>query len=207
VSRPYVRRRLDVWIALVAIGVVVASAAVAASGDVGGPERAVFRAINDLPDQLERPMWALQLFGLLLFPAVVALGALIARKWRLALGLVLVIPAKLLLEKQVVKAIVERERPGTTVPGAILRDAHRSGLSFPSGHAIIAFAVATLVAPYLSRRWKIGLFVVAVLAGLARIYLGAHNPLDIVAGAGIGVAIGCVLNLSLGVPGRRALFR
>ena len=205
-TRLYVRRRFDLWVALVAIAIVIACAFAAASGDVSGPERDAFRVVNELPDALERPLWVFQLVGLLLFPLVVAVGALIARKWRLALGLAIVIPAKLLVEKQIVKALVERQRPGTTVPDAILRDAHASGLSFPSGHAIIAFAVATLLGPYFSRPWKVGFFVVATLAGLARIYLGAHNPLDIVAGAGLGVAIGCLLSLAMGTPGRRTLF-
>jgi len=32
-------------------------------------------------------------------------------------------------------------------------------------------------------------------------YLGAHFPLDGVAGAGLGILIGSVLNLVFGVPG------
>jgi membrane-associated phospholipid phosphatase len=35
---------------------------------------------------------------------------------------------------------------------------------------------------------------------VARIYLGAHNPLDVVAGAAGGILIACVLNLLL-APG------
>src|SRR5207244_636771 len=36
---------------------------------------------------------------------------------------------------------------------------------------------------------------------LSRLYLGAHFPLDVVAGAGLGMLIGGVLNLVFGVPG------
>jgi len=36
---------------------------------------------------------------------------------------------------------------------------------------------------------------------LSRVYLGAHFPLDVAAGAGLGVFIGGVLNLVVGVPG------
>ena len=36
----------------------------------------------------------------------------------------------------------------------------------------------------------------------ARIYLGAHNPLDVVGGIGLGVAVGAITNLIVAVPAR-----
>jgi hypothetical protein len=51
-------------------------------------------------------------------PLVIAVGALAWPRWRLAGALVLVVPLKLALER-VAKLLVERERPGTTVPDAI----------------------------------------------------------------------------------------
>jgi undecaprenyl-diphosphatase len=173
---------------------------VAANGRVGSLEESVFHAINGLPDWLQAPMWVFQILGLLLFPLVLAAGAWILAHNRLAIALILAIPAKLVLERLVVKQLVERERPGTTVVDAILRDASPAGLSFPSGHAVIAFAIAGLLAPYLSRRWSIVIYVVAALNGFARIYLGAHNPLDVVAGAALGIVIAGGLNFALGVP-------
>jgi undecaprenyl-diphosphatase len=38
------------------------------------------------------------------------------------------------------------------------------------------------------------------LVGIARVYLGAHNPLDVVGGIGLGLAIAGMWNLVLGVP-------
>jgi hypothetical protein len=38
---------------------------------------------------------------------------------------------------------------------------------------------------------------------LSRVYLGAHFPLDVAAGAGLGMFIGGALNLAFGVPGNR----
>jgi undecaprenyl-diphosphatase len=49
-------------------------------------------------------------------------------------------------------------------------------------------------------------FVLATCNGLARVFLGAHNPLDVVGGAAIGLATAAVLDMVLDVArdgGRR----
>jgi membrane-associated phospholipid phosphatase len=70
-----------------------------------------------------------------------------------------------------------------------------AGLSFTSGHAIITFAIAGLLVLVLPRRWGILAFVLATCNAVARVYLGAHNPLDVVGGAAIGLAIAAGLDL------------
>jgi undecaprenyl-diphosphatase len=57
------------------------------------------------------------------------------------------------------------------------------------------------VAPYLKGWWKALPWTLAAAVCLSRLYLGAHFPLDVIAGAGLGMFIGGVLNLVLGVPG------
>jgi undecaprenyl-diphosphatase len=57
-----------------------------------------------------------------------------------------------------------------------------------------------VVTPYLSRRWKIVPWIVVALVMLTRVYVGAHNPLDVVCGAALGAAIAGLANLLLGVP-------
>src|SRR4030095_1892567 len=165
-----------------------------ADGRVGSVEQAVFHAVNGLPGWLYQPMLLFQYLGVLAMPLVVAVGALALRRWRLAAALVLVVPLKLALER-VVKLLVQRERPGTTVADAILRGVHPAGLSFVSGHAIITFAIAGLLALVLPRRWGIVAFGLATCNAVARVYLGAHNPLDVVGGAAIGLAIAAGLDL------------
>jgi membrane-associated phospholipid phosphatase len=192
------RIRRDVVVIVVSLAVFAVCAVVAADGRVGPVERALFHAVNGLPAWLYRPMLAFQYLGVLAMPLVVAAGALVFRRWRLAGALVLVVPLKLGLER-VVKLLVERERPGTTVPDAILRGVHPAGLSFVSGHAIITFAIAGLLALALSRRWAVVGFVLASLNAVARVYLGAHNPLDVVGGAAVGLAIAAALDLVLDV--------
>jgi membrane-associated phospholipid phosphatase len=203
-------RRPDWWIALgVALAVILVSGLIANTGEVPGWEQAIFHGINGLPDFLKAPMWVFQLAGLLLVPAGAAVVALLFRKWRLALALVLLMPVKLFVEKQIVKQLVERQRPGTSICNGDtscgnFRDVPMQGLSYVSGHAVIAWGIATLVWPYLPGRWKWAPVVVAVLNSIARVYLGAHNPLDVVGGGAIGVVIGLVLGMLVGVPSRAA---
>jgi membrane-associated phospholipid phosphatase len=192
------RIRRDLAVLVASVAVFAACAAIAADGRVTPAERAAFHAVNGLPGWLYPPMLAAQYLGVLAMPLVVAVGALVVRRWRLAGALVLVVPAKLALER-VVKLLVARERPGTTVPDAILRGVHPGGLSFVSGHAIITFAIAGLLALVLPRRWGIVAFVLAGCNAVARVYLGAHNPLDVVGGAAIGLAIAATLDLVLDV--------
>jgi membrane-associated phospholipid phosphatase len=89
------------------------------------------------------------------------------------------------------KALVDRSRP----PDAIGFDALvgvPASPSFPSGHAMSAFAVAGAVALLAPRlRWPVlGL---AAVIGFSRVYLGVHFWLDVLAGATLGLAIGLSL--------------
>jgi membrane-associated phospholipid phosphatase len=192
------RIRRDLIVLAASLAVFAGCAVIAANGWVGPAERGVFHAINGLPGWLYRPMLAAQYLGVLGMPLIFAAGALAWRRWRLAAALVLVVPLKLVLE-QVAKLLVQRQRPGTTVPDAILRGVPHAGLSFTSGHAIITFAIAGLLVLVLPRRWGILAFVLAVCNGLARVYLGAHNPLDVVGGAAIGLMVAAVLDMILDV--------
>ena len=192
------RLRRDLTVLVVGVAVLAGCAIAAADGRVGLAERAVFHAINGLPAWLYRPMLLAQYLGVLAMPLVVAAGALAFRRWRLAVALVLVVPLKLAAER-VPKLLIQRERPGTTVPDAILRGVPHGGLSFVSGHAIITFAIAGLLLLVLPRRWGIVALVLATLNALARVYLGAHNPLDVVGGAAIGLVIAALLDMVLDV--------
>jgi membrane-associated phospholipid phosphatase len=188
------------------LAVFAGCAVIVADGRVGPAERAVFHAINGLPGWLYQPMLYAQYLGVLAMPLVIAAGALVWRRWRLAAALVLVVPLKLVLE-QAAKLLVQRQRPGTTVPDAILHGVPHGGLSFTSGHAIITFAIAGLLVLVLPRRWGVVVLVLAACNGLARVYLGAHNPLDVVGGAAIGLAIAAVLDLILDVARDRGAAR
>ncbi len=197
----YVRRtRREWWAIALGLIVLVACMVVVWDGELGRAEREVFLAVNGLPDALQAPMWVFQLLGSLAFVALAGIVAATVRRFRLAIALVAAIPLKLALEWWVVKALVERERPALTVADAVVREVSSEPLGFPSGHSIFAFTMAGLFAPYLGRRGVIAVYGLAVLNGVGRMYLGAHNLLDLVAGAGLGVALGAALNLAVGVP-------
>jgi membrane-associated phospholipid phosphatase len=198
------RIQRDLIVLAASLAVFAGCALLVADGRVGPIERAAFHAVNGLPDWLYSPMLLFQYLGVLAMPLVVAVGALVVRRWRLAAALVLVVPLKLALERTV-KLLVQRERPGTTVPDAVLRGVHSAGLSFVSGHAIITFAIAGLLGLVLPRRWAVVAFVLATCNAVARVYLGAHNPLDVVGGAAVGLAIAAGLDLVFDVARGRGV--
>ena len=165
-------------------------------------EASIFHAVNNLPGALYRPLWPFQQLGALAIGPVVAIAAAIARRFRLAIAALVATAAKLVLERAV-KVVASRQRPGTSIGRDVhLRgDVTASGESFVSGHAVLIAALAGVVTPYLRGRWKIVPWVVVVMVMVTRVYVGAHNPLDVVCGAGLGLAIAGAINLVSGARG------
>ncbi len=65
--------------------------------------------------------------------------------------------------------------------------------AMPSNHALNFFATAAFLAMALRRRsWGITMFIIALLVGISRIYLGKHYPSQVIAGAAIGILLGCL---------------
>lgn len=164
-------------------------------GHVSQLEAKVFSFINGLPSVLYPIMQAMQYLGLLFAPILFALIALFKKRYLLSFLLVMIIPSKIILEK-VSKHYFLRERPAVYIEDAILRgDVQSSGLSFYSGHAFIVAMAVTVAFLYMNKRWRIITSALAFGCVLARVYLGAHLPLDVVAGILAGIATGCVLLL------------
>jgi undecaprenyl-diphosphatase len=199
-----VSRELRLRLVAVAAGLAVfaACAAVARHGTVPGWEQAIFRSINGLPDWLSPPMQAAQFLGVLVVGMAVALVAVALRLWWLAIAALVVTVGKLLAERVVWGVLqIHRERPAITEPVATVRGhTATSGLSFVSGHVILVTALAWIVTPYLHGRWRYLPAAIVALVGFARIYLGAHNPLDVVGGIALGTVVGAGTAALLGLP-------
>ena len=127
-----------------------------------------------------------QYLGVLVVGPIVALGALVLRRYRLALAALIVTAAKLASER-VVWTFVVRSRPGTSIADAIVRGGTPTGgQSFVSGHVVLVTGLAWVVTPYLHGRWRFVPGAIAALVAFARLYLGAHAPLDVLGGAALG---------------------
>jgi len=168
----------------------------AASGSVSAIEAGAFELVNELPDALFWPMWAVMQLGNLLAVPTLAIGALLFRRWRLAAGLAVAGVACWILGK-VIKDFVGRGRPGALLEDVILRRSYAGGGGYVSGHAAVVFALATVLHPYLSRRWRVVSWTLAFLVSFARIYVGAHLPLDCIGGAALGCGIGLIVLLAM----------
>ena len=85
----------------------------------------------------------------------------------------------------------ERPRPFIASQVKLLLSHEATG-SFPSGQAAFYFAIATIA--YLYNK-KIGIlfFIGSFLIGFARVFAGIHWPLDIIAGALVGIFSGWLI--------------
>jgi undecaprenyl-diphosphatase len=89
-----------------------------------------------------------------------------------------------------VKRIVRRTRPALEIQASAPPDR----FSFPSGHTAAAFALAIAMFGAVPTLVP-GLLLLAICVAYGRMYLGVHYPLDVAAGAAIGLLTGSMLAL------------
>lgn len=172
--------------------------AVLASGDRGD-----FLRVNDFARStgwLHSPLLAYAKYGIVIFGALLVGGYLLARSQRdpLCMARALLAGVGVLIavsiNQPIVHAVAER-RPYDQIKGVLVLATRSVDPSFPSDHAIMAGATA--VGLLLVNR-KLGL--VAAVAGLlmafARVYVGAHFPIDVLAGLAIGAVVALVVQLA-----------
>ncbi len=128
--------------------------------------------------------------GGLVWAGAMAVLALVFRgRWAGAYQALLAIGLAALLADVAAKPLIARHRPFVTFNTIeIMAKPQRSG-SFPSTHAAASFAgafAASRVFPEL----RVAFWLIATLVAVARVYLGVHYPLDVIAGAVIGICAG-----------------
>jgi len=166
------------------------------------PDTELFYSINRIARQWSDGTWAFFVY--------------LGNGWgilSIAFPLILIAPRALMsaaaaacgagLVSRVIKITLDIPRPAAVLDRTSFRivgDALEA-LSMPSGHTLTVFAVATALyfsRPPHSRFRGIWLFAVAILAGIARVAIGAHWPSDVFAGAALGIFFGLLATVIFG---------
>jgi undecaprenyl-diphosphatase len=180
-------------------GVVLAAAVLARQSKPSVVEVNLFRLINELPSTVRPPLLGVMQLGALGAVPALAAVALVRNRPRLARMLAVGGTAAWAVAK-LLQTVVDQEPPEIVLPHVLLHGATQAGLAFPATHVAVAAAMATVGGPYLSRpNRRLAWWGVTVIA-VARVYVGAHFPVDVVGGAAVGFAIGSLVRLCLGSP-------
>jgi undecaprenyl-diphosphatase len=132
-------------------------------------------------------------------------------RWKIACLSGLAAAAVGLLAGQVISHVWPRERPFVAHPHETLllgQPSHEP--SFPSDHAIAAFAIAFSVALIGGRRMGAAFLAAATVVGMTRVFVGLHYPGDVAGGALIGFLSATAVFLAAGdrwIPVVRVLSR
>jgi undecaprenyl-diphosphatase len=194
---------------LAGLGVVLfgASALLIKAGATSWDAR-LFRTLNEVPPAAASVLTPLsQLFRPAGISAVVLLTVvyLLARNRSiLPIAAAAAAAGAAFVLANVAKVIANRPRPYLVTADAVLRQSPAHGTSFPSSHTAVTLAVAITLVPFLARPLAAAGIGYAVLVGWSRVYLGVHYPMDVLAGAGIGMAVGGAVLLALRMLLRRA---
>jgi len=179
-----------------------AAALLARSAEVSAAERRIYELAGRLPRAAAPGLWAVMQAGSLAAVFVASGLALAARRPRLAADLAASGTAAWTGAK-LVKQVVRRGRPEALLPGVVLYGRPQTGLGFPSGHAAVAAAMMTAAAPHLPPPARAAGWAGVALVATARMYVGAHLPLDVAGGLLLGCTVGSAARLAPGNGGSR----
>jgi len=194
------RHPADIVRAAAGTAVLIACTWLAWDHSVSDLERGLFHAINGFPSWLYRPLWLVMQLGAFAAVFVVAAVALGLRRVRLAAELVAA-GLGAYFAAIGLKNLIGRGRPGDVLSDVVFRgSAAVHGLGFPSGHAAVSCALAATASPFLAGRWRWAVWLVPLTVGFARVFVGAHFPLDVVGGFALGYTLAALTHLAGGSP-------
>jgi undecaprenyl-diphosphatase len=165
------------------------SARRARTHDVGAAEQRAFRIFNDGPDQIRAPVWAVMQSGSLAAVFVVS-GELCRRGRTRPASVAVVAGTAVWAGVKAVKPLIGRGRPERHLDRVSVRGQAQTGLGYPSGHAAVALTLALIATRDSAPGTRAAAVVVAAVTGGARMYVGAHLPLDVVGGFALGALCG-----------------
>jgi undecaprenyl-diphosphatase len=152
---------------------------------------------------LDMPMWLLSLSGVggsIWIGIAGAMAAWVPRLRPAAWQLLLVVALSQVVVDFGLKPFVARDRPFIADSAVRVVGYQPTTQSFPSGHSTTSFAAATVLSYAVRGRGLALAWLLAAGIAFSRIYIGVHYPLDVAAGALLGVALG------VWVTGRRAWY-
>jgi undecaprenyl-diphosphatase len=189
-------------LALAGASLFEASRLAAGRAPVRPGEEAIFRWANEADDRLRIPIRGIMQAGTFVtVPVTAAVLALCGRR-RAAAEVAAGGTAAWILAKRA-KPLGGRPRPGRILPGVRTRERIAGDLGWLSGHAAVSTTLALLLCPVVpARLGPLPALVVATTA-FGRMYVGAHLPLDLVGGIGLGMVVVSVVR-AVGREGHRA---
>jgi membrane-associated phospholipid phosphatase len=163
-----------------------------------------FRRVNQFAEAtpaLHAPMRLYAEYGVVLFAALLVLSGWWARRDQkpATMAAALWAPAGVLLAVGLNQPLVNhfREaRPYSVFAHALVLVDRSQDYSFPSDHAVMAGAVAVGVL-LANRRLGLVTLVAALAMAFARVYVGAHFPLDVIVGLVFGAGVTLIGYLAL----------
>jgi len=160
-------------------------------------ERDLFKLINDLPNALEPFLALVMQLGSYVAVFVAAVAALLLKRRRLSLELLVAGNAAYYMALGV-KLFVARGRPADLLDVVTTRELIGGALGYPSGHMAVATALGFTVARGVPSRFRRLVWCAVFIVGFARIFVGAHLPIDVIGGFLVGTLAYCLTQLAIG---------